>query len=66
MDPHGGVHELDPGGVAGGEDGVELGGAERGGLLEEQVLVTRGDGCGPGHVETGGEREVHGLHVRVP
>jgi len=31
--PHGGVHELDPRGVAGGEDGVEVGGAQRGGLL---------------------------------
>lgn len=36
--PHGGVHELDARGVAGGEDGVEVGGAERGGLLEEDVL----------------------------
>ena len=44
VDPHGGVHELDPGGVAGAEDGVELGGAERGGLLEEQMLATHGDG----------------------
>ena len=32
--PHGGVHELDAAGLAGGEDGVEVGGAERGGLLE--------------------------------
>ena len=65
VDPHGGVHELDPRGIAGGEDGVEVGGAQRRGLLEEQVLAPRGGGRGPGHVEAGGEREVDGLHVRV-
>ena len=63
--PHGGVHELDPRGVAGGEDGVEVGGAERGRLLEEQVLAPRGGGGGPAHVKAGGEREVDDVDIRV-
>lgn len=65
MHPHGGVHELDARGVAGGEDGVEVGGAERGGLLEEDVLPRGGGGGGPADVEAGGEREVDGVDARV-
>jgi hypothetical protein len=63
--PHSGVHELKASGIAGGEDGVEVGGAERGGLLEEHVLAPGGGRGGPAHVEAGGERNVHGVDLRV-
>jgi hypothetical protein len=64
MHPYSTVHELYAGGIAGGEDGVEVCVAERGGLLEQQVLATRCGGGGPAHVDAGGERDVHGVDVR--
>lgn len=65
VDPHGGVHELDAVGGARGEDGVELGGGERGGLLEEQVLPALRRRDGPARVEARGERHVHRVHGGV-
>lgn len=65
MHPHGAVHELHAVGAAGVEDPVEVGGAERGGLLQQQVLPALGGGDGPSEVEAGGKRDVGGVDAGV-
>lgn len=63
--PHGAIHELHPIGLAGLDDGVELGGAEGDGLLKQQVLLLLGGENGPAYVQAGGQGHVDGVDIRV-
>ena len=63
--PHRGVHELYSGDGAGGEDAVQIGGAEGGRFLQEHVLPVLRRGDGPAEVEAGGKRQVDGVHAGI-
>lgn len=65
MDPHGVIHELDPIGLTGPDDVVELRHVEGHGLLEEQMLLVLGRKHGPTEVQACGKGHVHRVHIWI-
>ena len=65
MHRHGTIHELDPTGFAGLNDGVELGCIEGHGLLKQNMLFLLGREYGPTEMEAGRQWHVDGVDFGV-